>query len=45
MQTSDLPSVSEFIQGDGHRAEGGGGLALNKSKPLGQFVRYEIAQA
>ena len=40
-----LPGFAEFVERDGHGAEGGGGLALEEAEALGELGRDEIAQA
>ena len=49
VQTTFVPGTfsveHEFIQSHCHGAEGGGGFALEKTKPFGQFVGNQVAQA
>ena len=45
MQTAALPGIAQLVQRHGHGTEGRGGLALEEAEALGQFARYQIAQA
>ena len=40
-----IPRITQLVQCDGHRAEGGSGFALEKAKTFAQFIRHQIAQA
>ena len=40
-----LPGSADLVERDGHRAECGGRLALEKAEALGEFGRNQVAQA
>ena len=44
VQTTMVPSLTEFIDGDRHRAERGGRFALHKTKVFRQLVGHQTAQ-
>ena len=44
VQTALVPGIADFIQRDRDRAEGGGRLALEKAKALGQLAGNQVAQ-
>ena len=44
VQAAMVPGLTQFIDGDGHRAERGSGFALHKAKVFCQLVGYQAAQ-
>jgi hypothetical protein len=45
VHAATLPGFAQLVGRHGHGAEGGGGLALEEAKALGQFIRDQVAQA